>query len=229
MNLLDITPYLDAIERIQEEIVLERCTPLEQYYSKLLYTVLSACFMTGRARSVFKLVPNASCFEAYQRVLLDYEPREPARYAAMLIAITQSRWSGKLSELAGEMREWELAVQRYEESTHYPMPDDVKCSVVSMHCPRAIQSYLRVSDMDLLINYKTLRTGIFRFLTRGHAVGREGQLQGVPMELDAVTGPVRPWNRLVPGKGKGKAGGWGAKPTTSTTTLASTGGRGSEG
>eukprot|EP00972_Heterocapsa_arctica_P039240 5781885-Heterocapsa_arctica.AAC.1 len=63
MNLLDITPYLDAIERIADDIVLERCTPMEQYYSKLLYTVLSACFTMGRARSVFKLVPNANGFE----------------------------------------------------------------------------------------------------------------------------------------------------------------------
>eukprot|EP00972_Heterocapsa_arctica_P052776 7768656-Heterocapsa_arctica.AAC.1 len=60
MNLLDITPYLDAIERIADDIILERCTRLEQYYSKLFYTVLSACFATGRARSVFKLVPNAN-------------------------------------------------------------------------------------------------------------------------------------------------------------------------
>eukprot|EP00972_Heterocapsa_arctica_P004551 676755-Heterocapsa_arctica.AAC.1 len=28
-------------------------------------------------------------------------------------------------------------------------------------------------------NYTTLRAGIFRFMTRGRAFGREGQLQGV--------------------------------------------------
>eukprot|EP00972_Heterocapsa_arctica_P052082 7663503-Heterocapsa_arctica.AAC.1 len=90
----------------------------------------------------------------------------------------QPRWSGKLSEFAGELREWELAVQRYEESTHYPMPDDVKCSVVSMHAPRAIQAYLRMSDTDLLINYRTLRNGFLCFLSRGRAFGRGGQLEG---------------------------------------------------
>eukprot|EP00972_Heterocapsa_arctica_P095543 14090428-Heterocapsa_arctica.AAC.1 len=65
------------------------------------------------------------------------------------------------------------------------MPDEVKCSVVAMRAPRAIQSYLRVSDVDLLQNYAVLRQGIFKFLTRGRAFGSEGQLQGVPMELDA--------------------------------------------
>eukprot|EP00972_Heterocapsa_arctica_P060309 8894940-Heterocapsa_arctica.AAC.1 len=75
------------------------------------------------------------------------------------------------------------------------MPDDVKCSVVSMNAPRAIQSYLRVSDADLLRNYAALRQGIFKFLTRGRAYGNEGQPQGVPMELDAVASApsARPW------------------------------------
>eukprot|EP00972_Heterocapsa_arctica_P100591 14832311-Heterocapsa_arctica.AAC.1 len=82
MNLLDITPYLDAIEKITDEIVMSRCAPHEQNLSKLLYTVLNSCFTVGRPRSVFKLVPNANGFEAYP---LEYEPREPARYAAMLV------------------------------------------------------------------------------------------------------------------------------------------------
>eukprot|EP00972_Heterocapsa_arctica_P051333 7550918-Heterocapsa_arctica.AAC.1 len=44
MNLLDVTPYLDAIEKIQDEIVMSRCSVHEQYLSKLLYTVLSSVF-----------------------------------------------------------------------------------------------------------------------------------------------------------------------------------------
>eukprot|EP00972_Heterocapsa_arctica_P105685 15569895-Heterocapsa_arctica.AAC.1 len=66
------------------------------------------------------------------------------------------------------------------------MPDEMKCSVMSMNAPKAIQSYIRVSDTDPMQNYTTLHAGISRFLTRGRAFGREGQLQGVPMELDAV-------------------------------------------
>eukprot|EP00972_Heterocapsa_arctica_P022063 3244033-Heterocapsa_arctica.AAC.1 len=65
------------------------------------------------------------------------------------------------------------------------MPDEVKCSIVSKNAPRAIQTYIRVSDVDLLESYAVLRRGVFKFLTRGRAFGNEGQLQGVPMELDA--------------------------------------------
>eukprot|EP00972_Heterocapsa_arctica_P074906 11055656-Heterocapsa_arctica.AAC.1 len=88
------------------------------------------------------------------------------------------KWSGRLPDFADELRAWELAVQRYEEATRFLMPDKVKCTVVAMNAPRAIQSYLRVSDVDLLENYGILRRGIFKFLTRGRAFGNEGQLQG---------------------------------------------------
>eukprot|EP00972_Heterocapsa_arctica_P031085 4574848-Heterocapsa_arctica.AAC.1 len=47
-----------------------------------------------------------------------------------------------------------------------------------MSAPRAIQSYIRVSDVDLLESYAVLRRGVFKFLTRGRAFGNEGQLQG---------------------------------------------------
>eukprot|EP00972_Heterocapsa_arctica_P069354 10247035-Heterocapsa_arctica.AAC.1 len=55
-----------------------------------------------------------------------------------------------------------------------------------------------------------MRRGIFKFLTRWRAFGNEGQLQGVPMELDALTTPSsssRPWARTVSPKGKGKSSG----------------------
>eukprot|EP00972_Heterocapsa_arctica_P005377 795981-Heterocapsa_arctica.AAC.1 len=70
MTLLDIAPYLDRIECIDGEIEMGRLTEREQNLCKLLHTILATCFTTGRARSVFRLVPDANGFEAYRRVLL---------------------------------------------------------------------------------------------------------------------------------------------------------------
>eukprot|EP00972_Heterocapsa_arctica_P079924 11777746-Heterocapsa_arctica.AAC.1 len=59
-------------------------------------------------------------------------------------------------------------------------------------------------------DYGALRQGLFRFLDRGRAFGNEGQLQGVPMELDTLTSSTtRPWGRTTTpkGKGGGKLGG----------------------
>eukprot|EP00972_Heterocapsa_arctica_P016395 2418126-Heterocapsa_arctica.AAC.1 len=89
MTLLDITPYLDQIERINVEIEMGRLTEREPNLSKLLRTILATCLTAGRARSVFHLVPQANGFEAYRRVLLEYEPREGARYASMLVGVME--------------------------------------------------------------------------------------------------------------------------------------------
>eukprot|EP00972_Heterocapsa_arctica_P002788 410923-Heterocapsa_arctica.AAC.1 len=68
-----------------------------------------------------------------------------------------------------------------------------------MGAPRAVQSFFRVSDRDLTHDYSVMRQGVFTFLARGRAFGHEGQLQGAPMELDALTtSAIR-----SPGKGKG--------------------------
>eukprot|EP00972_Heterocapsa_arctica_P061256 9031914-Heterocapsa_arctica.AAC.1 len=56
-----------------------------------------------------------------------------------------------------------------------------------MGAPRAVQSYFRVSDRDLTHKYSVMRQGVFTFLARGRALGHEGQLQGAPLELDALS------------------------------------------
>eukprot|EP00972_Heterocapsa_arctica_P022371 3290863-Heterocapsa_arctica.AAC.1 len=78
MTLLDITPYLDRVERINVAIDMGRLTDRERNLSKLLRTILVTCLTAGRARSVFRLVPETNGFEAWRRVLVEYEPREGA-------------------------------------------------------------------------------------------------------------------------------------------------------
>eukprot|EP00972_Heterocapsa_arctica_P032628 4805930-Heterocapsa_arctica.AAC.1 len=70
-------------------------------------------------------------------------------------------WSGRLSDFAGELRQWELSVRRYEEATGAPVPDSVKTSIVVMRAPRTIQSYLRVTGANLMGDYGALRQGLF--------------------------------------------------------------------
>ena len=83
MELLNLTPYLLAIDRMVEPIDFDRLTPEEQVLTKLLHTILRSC-LEGRARSIYKLVDRANGFEAWRRLLMEYEPKENARYAAMM-------------------------------------------------------------------------------------------------------------------------------------------------
>ena len=125
MELLNLTGYLLAIDNMVEPIQMERLTVEEQTLSKLLHTILRSC-LEGRARSIYKLVDRSNGFEAWRQLLLEYEPRENARYAAMMVGIMRPRWSGRLADFPKELRAWELAVARYQLATHAVVPEAVR-------------------------------------------------------------------------------------------------------
>eukprot|EP00972_Heterocapsa_arctica_P102663 15131518-Heterocapsa_arctica.AAC.1 len=64
MSLLEITPYLSAVEAYGRPVELEHCTKREKYLGKLLHTILATCLVSGRAKSVFCLVGDANGWEA---------------------------------------------------------------------------------------------------------------------------------------------------------------------
>eukprot|EP00972_Heterocapsa_arctica_P086653 12773456-Heterocapsa_arctica.AAC.1 len=68
MSLLEITPYLDAVESYGRPVELDRCTEREKYLGKLLRTILATCLVAGQAKSVFRLVGDANGWEAWRRV-----------------------------------------------------------------------------------------------------------------------------------------------------------------
>ena len=80
------------------------------------------------------------------------------------------------------------ALWRYQLATHAIFPDAVLCSTVAMHAPPAVKACLRLAPAptDVLVSYAALREMIFPCLNRGHAYGDEVQLQGIPMDVDAV-------------------------------------------
>eukprot|EP00972_Heterocapsa_arctica_P047449 6997030-Heterocapsa_arctica.AAC.1 len=49
MSLLEITPYLDALENINQPIDINQCTDHEKYLGRLLRTVMATCLLSGRA------------------------------------------------------------------------------------------------------------------------------------------------------------------------------------
>ena len=159
MELLNLTPYLLAIDRMVEPIEFDRLTPEEQVLAKLLHTILKSC-LEGRARSIYKPVDRANGFEAWRRLLMEYEPKENARYAAMMVGIMKPRWSGRIADFPKELRAWELAVSRYQMATHGIVPDAVRCPVVAMHAPSAVKACLRPAPTDVLVSYDALRDKI---------------------------------------------------------------------
>ena len=209
MELLNLTPYLLAIDRMVEPIEFDRLTPQEQTPTKLLNTILrSWSCLEGRAKSIYKLVPRANRFEAWKQLLIEYEPKENAPYAAKIRNRDhETHWSGRMSDFPEELGAWELVVARYQQAAHAIVPDAVLCPTVAMHAPPAVKACLRLAPTDVLVSYAALREKIFTYLNRGHAYGDEGQLQGMPMDMDAVA----PSSGVRTGKGastRQQAEGW---------------------
>eukprot|EP00972_Heterocapsa_arctica_P115988 16450789-Heterocapsa_arctica.AAC.1 len=96
MSLLEITPYLEAVENSNRSIDLSQCTDREKYLGKLLHTILDTWLLAGRAKSVFRLVAESNGWEAWRRVAVEYESREGALYAAMFLGVMKPKWSGSL-------------------------------------------------------------------------------------------------------------------------------------
>eukprot|EP00972_Heterocapsa_arctica_P107118 15782100-Heterocapsa_arctica.AAC.1 len=78
----------------------------------------------------------------------------------MLLGVMLPQWTEQLATFANELRDWKLTVARYEQVTGIIVPDEVKCSVVSIGAQRATQSYFHISDRELTHDYNILRTAV---------------------------------------------------------------------
>ena len=84
----------------------------------------------------------------------------------MMVGITKTRWTGRMSDFPEKMRAWELAVLRYQQATHAIVPDAVRCSIVAMHAPPAVKAYLRLAPTNVLVSYAALREKIFTYVPK---------------------------------------------------------------
>ena len=124
MELLQLGWYLRQIETMQAPINFEDLTPEEKGLSRLLYSILVyAVGGAPRARSLLRLTRESNGFETWRQLLREYEPQETARHAAMLAGLLRPRWTGRTSGFMEELRDWELAVLRYEEAARAAVPD----------------------------------------------------------------------------------------------------------
>ena len=159
-------------------------------------------------RSIYKLVPRANGFEAWRQLLIEYETREKARYAAMMVGITKTRWTGRMSDFPEKMRAWELAVLRYQQATHAIVPDAVRCSIVAMHAPPAVKAYLRLAPTNVLVSYAALREKIFTYVPKPDPAATLKQgLPPVPKARASLLPRARAREKSGKGdksKGKGK-------------------------
>ena len=68
-----------------------------------------------------------------------------------------------------DLRQWEAAVRRYEESARVQVSDEIKCAVVAQSAPKLVKQYLKLAPSDLLASYSQLRAAVFAYLARDRA------------------------------------------------------------
>lgn len=137
-------------------------------------------------------VPEENGFEVWRIFNLEWEPRQKARFTAMLRAILKAEF--KDPPMPG-IENWERQVRRYEEQSGEEIPDSIKASVLSGGLANEkLRDHIALNAFRLN-TYAEVRTEVQRIC----AAQREWTAQvasdaPVPMEIGAL------------GKGKGKKG-----------------------
>eukprot|EP00972_Heterocapsa_arctica_P047222 6967147-Heterocapsa_arctica.AAC.1 len=61
----------------------------------------------------------------------------------MLQGVLTPVWSSSLN-FEIDLRAWERSLKKYEDSANVLIPDNIKCTVLAQHAPRAIRTFLRM-------------------------------------------------------------------------------------
>ena len=196
-GLLNLDTMLQRIAAQQQNAFL---TPSERAQSKLTYNMLVQ-LVHGKALALLRLVRRHDGVAAWQALLKEYEPAQPARFCATLTQLLRPEWD-ESKPFMEQLWEWERRVADYEVETGMPMPDTYKCSVVARSSPPGIRAFLRLQTDDVTESFARLKQAIDSYQLRGRTFEYVDSMATVPMDVGAITGDARPY-----AKGGGKAGG----------------------
>lgn len=175
----------------------------DQAKDRLLHALLvQVC--SGKAATTLRNAPAARGLVAWARLLKEYEPRIPARKAAMLASLLTPGWASTMSltEFLPRLEKWEREILQYEESMTTKFPDDLQVAVVFKFAPREVRDLLRILPGDAISDYETLKAELERIYAKSKEYGEGGVLASRGAEVDWVS---------KGGKGKGKGGEKGGK------------------
>ena len=194
-GLLNLDTMLQRIAAQQQNAFL---TPSERAQSKLTYNMLVQ-LVHGKALALLRLVRRHDGVAAWQALLKEYEPAQPARFCATLTQLLRPEWD-ESKPFMEQLWEWERRVADYEVETGMPMPDTYKCSVVARSSPPGIRAFLRLQTDDVTESFARLKQAIDSYQLRGRTFEYVDSMATVPMDVGAITGDARPY-----AKGGGKA------------------------
>ena len=135
MELLNLTPYLLAIDRMVEPIEFDKLTAEEQVLTKLLHTILRSC-LEGRARSIYKLVDRANGFEAWRLLEEHYDVRSRGRRHERHMKLQSYAGDPKKNAMEN-LEDFDREVVLYENRFEKTIDEDSKISVALRLAPQS--------------------------------------------------------------------------------------------
>ena len=164
--------------------------------SRLLYNLLvTTC--QARALATVRAGPRYNGFEAWARLVQEYEPGLATRRMSLLSGLLAPTLSQEA--FTEDLLGWERKVRQYEQLVGTTFPSDVKCAIVAQHAPKHIRAFLQLSTQEVMENYDTLRAALQLRSLRSRVFDDSGMGVEDPTPMDV--------GALYPGKGKGKGKG----------------------
>ena len=184
---------------------LRTCGDNEALDSQLYYILALSC--QGRALEKLRSCPESRGLEVWRAFHQEWEPRQRARFTAMLTGLLRATFS---DPLISAIEQWERTIKNYEEQSGETMPDSIKASVLTAGVANdRIREHLML-NAGRLLKYDDIRAEVVRIAqaqrTWTPSSPQPGQPnQGsAPMEVDAIKG--KKGGKGKKGDAKGKKG-----------------------
>ena len=173
----------------------------------LLYSVLTS-YVVGEALTLVQQTSKKNGFEAWRRIVGEYEPRVAQRRLGLLSSLLYEPDFGKsVEEFLHKWRLWELSVANYEAMVGKVLDPELKVAAIVNFAPSEVQLHLRLNAAEYEENYDRLKSTLEGYLqSRRTWTTREPDVQ--PMEI-GWTG-YQDWRQewrgddRAKGRGKGK-------------------------
>eukprot|EP00971_Amphidinium_carterae_P021197 418469-Amphidinium_carterae.2 len=140
--------------------------PARQGRSHSLYAVL-ASLVTGKALDIVKSQRDIrNGFEAWRRIVHEYEPPNNTRRLALLTELLESASLDGLHHpetFASELLKWEEKIREYERFPECTFDPEVKKAILLRRAPPELATYLRVTLSDTT-EYAELRDRVESYL-----------------------------------------------------------------
>ncbi len=123
----------------------------------VLYKLLaSGC--KGRSLAMVRLQKNWSGLTVWAAMAKEYAPEDAYHQNALLRKIMQPLFTQEL--FLQQSQAWENQISEYELSSGMPVPEPMRCAILSGSAPANVKTFLKFSTGDLTTSCLGLRSAI---------------------------------------------------------------------